>query len=79
MVVERESDGSSRGEVKREKEVSRDGGVICALADERFPSPHTSSAGDSTAGLQSISSAFDGSFSSRQESHDIQYSRELGK
>ena len=57
-------DGGSEGGREKEREVPRDGGVIFALADERFSSPHTSSAGDSTSGLQSISSEFHGHFSS---------------
>lgn len=52
-------DGSSLTETteresEREREVFQDGGVIFLLADERFSSPHTSSAGDSVTGLQLI-------------------------
>lgn len=52
-----EGDGSSQRQSEREREVSRDGGVIFPLVDERFSSPHTSSAGDSASALQSISMA----------------------
>lgn len=54
---ERVMDPHRGREREREREVSRDGGVIFLLVDERFSSPHTSSAGDSASALQSISMA----------------------